>query len=311
MDDYSRIVITAVEQAKNVVVKIDNYQKNKGGKLEPKGSGSGFIFSSDGYIFTNSHVIHKADKLVVTLLDGRQEEGHVIGEDPDTDLGIVKVYTSGYAIAKLGDSDALRIGQLVIAIGNPFGYMHTVTAGVVSAIGRTMTTNTGRLVDNVIQSDAALNPGNSGGPMINASSEVVGVNTAILRGAQGLSFSININMAKDLAGELIQSGKVVRGYLGIQMQEVPINQRIVNFLRLEVNKGLLVTSIEQETPAKISDLLPGDIIFQFEGNDLPNSNALFRQLTKDRISKPCNLKVIRGTRLVDVEIVPGLRPVKA
>ncbi|HET7180205.1 MAG TPA: trypsin-like peptidase domain-containing protein, partial [Chryseosolibacter sp.] len=195
-----------MDQVKNAVVKIDVY-KQVNSKFRAAGSGSGFIFSSDGLIFTNSHVVHGADRIMVSLLNENEIEATLVGEDPDTDLAILKIYTDGYSVAKLGDAMQLQIGQFVVAIGNPYGYQHTVTAGVVSALGRTLRTQSGRLVDNVIQSDAALNPGNSGGPMINTDAEVIGVNTAMINGAQGLSFSVDINTAKEVAVQLLKDGK--------------------------------------------------------------------------------------------------------
>lgn len=213
------MIIEAVEKTKNAVVKIDVFKKANDGKLRPAGSGSGFIFSSDGLVFTNSHVVEGAEKIMVSLLNENEIEGFLIGNDPDTDLAILKIYTEGYSVAKLGDAQQLQIGQFVIAIGNPMGYQHTVTTGVVSALGRTLRTQSGRLVDNVIQSDAALNPGNSGGPMITTDGEVIGVNTAIIQGAQGLSFSVDINTAKEIARQLITDGKVFRAYLGLMLRK--------------------------------------------------------------------------------------------
>src|SRR6201991_5048887 len=225
MDSYSNMIISAVQAVKNAVVKIDVY-KSIQGKLRPAGSGSGFIFSSDGLIFTNSHVVNGAEKIMVSLLNENEIEAQLVGKDVDTDLAILKIYTNGYSFAKLGDSSQLQIGQLVIAIGNPLGYQHTVTTGVVSALGRSLQTQSGRLVDNVIQSDAALNPGNSGGPMITTDGEVIGVNTAIIQGAQGLSFSVDINTAKEIAQQLITNGKIFKAYLGLMLQEITINPKI-------------------------------------------------------------------------------------
>jgi S1-C subfamily serine protease len=305
MDAFSNIVINSVNRIKNAVVKIDILKKQNN-KLTPAGSGSGFIFSSDGFIFTNSHVVKGATKIVVTLLDGTAEEAYLVGDDPDTDIAVIKIYASGYSIARLGDSENLQIGQLVIAIGNPYGYQHTVTTGVVSALGRTLQTSSGRLVDNVIQSDAALNPGNSGGPMVDAEGEVIGVNTAIIRGAQGLSFAVGINTAKDIAGFLIKDGKVTKAYLGVMMQELTINPRIVNFYSLKQNKGLFVVSIEKGSPASYSSLREGDIIIGFEENSISSSNDLFKLLTRDKIEKKSTLTVLRNTQKLQVDISPSL-----
>lgn len=306
MDAFSNIVVGAVSNIKNAVVKIDIF-KRQHNKLTPAGSGSGFIFSSDGLIFTNSHVVKGADKITVSLLDGSEEEAFLIGDDPDTDIAVIKIYASGYSIAKLGNSEDLKIGQLVIAIGNPYGYQHTVTTGVVSALGRTLRTTSGRLVDNVVQSDAALNPGNSGGPMVNAEGEVVGVNTAVIRGAQGLSFAVGINTAKDIAGYLIKEGKVLKAYLGVMMQEININPRIINFYGLKNSKGLFVISIEKNSPASRTALREGDIIIGFDNFTINSSNELFKLLTKDKIEKPAQLTVIRSAQKLDISISPGLQ----
>ncbi|MDJ1468479.1 trypsin-like peptidase domain-containing protein [Cytophagaceae bacterium DM2B3-1] len=303
MDAFSNIVVDAVNQIKNAVVKIDIF-KRQHEKMIPVGSGSGFVFSSDGLIFTNSHVVHGADKIVITLLDGSESEAFLVGEDPDTDLAVIKTYANGFSVAKIGDSEALSIGQLVIAIGNPYGYQHTVTTGVVSALGRTLRTNSGRLVDNVIQSDAALNPGNSGGPMVTATGEVVGVNTAVIREAQGLSFAVGINTAKDIAGHLIKEGKVSKAYLGIMLQEITINPRIVNFYNLKTTKGLLVVSLEKNSPARRSQLQEGDIIIGFENTSIQTSHDLFKLLNKDRIEKWSKLEVLRNTQKLDIGIYP-------
>ncbi len=306
MDAFSKMVIEAVDNIKNAVVKIDVY-KTVSGKLRPAGSGSGFIFSSDGLIFTNSHVVHGAEKIMVSLLNENEIEGVLIGEDPDTDLAILKIYTSGYSVAKLGDASDLQIGQFVIAIGNPYGYQHTVTAGVVSALGRTLRTQSGRLVDNVIQSDAALNPGNSGGPMINTDAEVVGVNTAMISGAQGLSFSVAINTAKEIASQLIKDGKVFKAYLGVSLQEVPINPKILRHYHLTNQKGLFVIGIEPGSPATRSQLLDGDIIVSFNGKAINTMHELFKELTRKEILTAVNISVIRHTELLHFTVFPAAK----
>ena len=308
LDSFSSLVVKAVDQVKNAVVKID-VTKNIRGKERNAGSGSGFIFSSDGYILTNSHVVHGAQGIKVTLLDGSVEQAYLVGGDRDTDLALLKIYSTGYSVSRLGDSSGLQIGQLVIAIGNPYGYQHTVSTGVVSALGRTLRTDTGRTIDNVIQTDIALNPGNSGGPMILSNGEVVGVNTAVLRGAQGLSFTVDINTAKEVAGDLIKDGAVSRSYLGIMHQEVNINPRIVNYYRLEHDRGLFVSDVDPNAPSGRSGLLKGDIIIQFNGNDTMDSSSLFKMLKKDTIGRSCELKVIRGTQIKTLNVVPARRPV--
>jgi S1-C subfamily serine protease len=304
MDAFSKMIIEAVDKVKNAVVKIDVYKTVKG-KLRPAGSGSGFIFSSDGLIFTNSHVVHDAEKIMVSLLNENEIEAILVGEDPDTDLAILKIYTDGYSVARLGDASALQIGQFVIAIGNPFGYQHTVTAGVVSALGRSLRTQSGRLVDNVIQSDAALNPGNSGGPMINTDAEVIGVNTAMINGAQGLSFSVDINTAKEIASQLLKDGKVFKAYLGIALQEVPINQKILRHYHLPNHKGLFVVSMEPDSPASRSQLRDGDIIVTFNGKTVNTMHELFKELTHKEILTAVDISVIRHSEMLNFSIFPS------
>lgn len=306
MDPFSAMIIEAVDKMKNAVVKIDVFKTIRG-KLRPAGSGSGFIFSSDGLIFTNCHVVDGAEKIMITLLNENEIEATLVGKDPDTDLAILKIFSEGYSVARLGDSEHLQIGQFVIAIGNPYGYQHTVTTGVVSALGRTLRTQSGRLVDNVIQSDAALNPGNSGGPMITTEAEVIGVNTAIITGAQGLSFSIDINTAKEIARQLIETGSVFRAYLGFSMQEVNINPKIVRHYHLPNKKGLFVTSIEPDTPASRSQLTEGDILVSFNGKAVNSSHELFKELSKKEILTSANISVIRHSELLHFVIFPTVR----
>lgn len=303
MDSYSETIINAVEKIKNAVVKIDIY-RTVNGKLRLSGSGSGFVFSSDGYIFTNSHVVNHAEKIRVTLLDNTELEATLIGDDPDTDLAIIKIYAGNYSVAKLGETDNLRIGQLVIAIGNPYGYQHTVTTGVISALGRTMRTESGRMVEGVIQTDAALNPGNSGGPMINAEAEVIGVNTAVIQGAQGLSFAISISTAKEIASQLIKEGKVFKAYLGFILQEVELNPKIIRYYNLPNKRGLLVVAIEQNSPASRSQVEEGDIIISFNAKPTSNTHDLFKELTQDKVLQLVDIAVIRHSNKLNFGIFP-------
>jgi S1-C subfamily serine protease len=303
MDPYSQMIINSVAKVKNAVVKIDVFKKVQG-KLQRAGSGSGFIFSSDGLIFTNCHVVKEAEKIMVSLLNENEIEASLVGQDPDTDLAILKIYSDGYSVSKLGNADLLQIGQLVIAIGNPLGYQHTVTTGVVSALGRTLRSQNGMLVDNVIQSDAALNPGNSGGPMINTEGEVVGVNTAIIQGAQGLSFSVSINTAKEIASQLIQNGKVFKAYLGFQLQEVPVNAKVRQHYHLPNEKGLFVVSLEENSPASRSQVRAGDIIVSFNNKPVNSLHELFKELTKKEILTLVDISVLRHTELLNVSISP-------
>ena len=249
MDIFSEIIVAAVEKAKNAVVKIDKFSHIRG-KERITGSGSGFVFSSDGLILTNAHVIDNSDLLNVTSLDGNEFTGELTGIDKDTDIAIIKIFGTGYTPVKLGVSSDLKIGQLVIAIGNPLGYQHSVSTGVLSAVGRTMRTPGGHLVDDILQSDAALNPGNSGGPLIDTNGEVVGINTAIIQSAQGISFSIAIDTVKEIARYLISDGKVTKAFLGLMTHEIEINPRIRNFYRASIQKrdinyrsGKLITGI--------------------------------------------------------------------
>jgi S1-C subfamily serine protease len=306
MDAFSQMIIDAVAQVKNAVVKIDVY-KTLQGKLRPAGSGSGFIFSSDGLIFTNNHVVSGAEKIMVSLLNENEIEATLIGKDPDTDLAILKIYSEGYSVSKLGNAEALQIGQLVIAIGNPLGYQHTVTTGVVSALGRTLRSQNGMLVDNVIQSDAALNPGNSGGPMITTEGEVVGVNTAIIQGAQGLSFSVDINTAKEIASQLIKNGKVFKAYLGFQLQEVSINAKVKHHYHLANEKGLFVVNVEENSPASRSQVKAGDIIISFNNKPVQTLHQLFKELTRKEILTLVDISVIRHAELLNVGIFPVQR----
>ncbi len=308
MDIFSEIIVNAVDKVKNAVVKVDKYS-SKEEKDRISGTGSGFVFSSDGLILTNAHVVDHSGKLVVTLLDGDDFEAEVRGIDTDTDIAIIKIYGSGYSPVKLGVSGDLKIGQFVIAIGNPLGYQHSVSVGVLSGVGRTMRTPDGHLIDNILQSDAAMNPGNSGGPMIDTSGEVIGINTAIIPNAQGLSFSIGIDTAKEIARYLINDGKVLKGYLGLMINEIEINPRIRNFYRLGAKKGIIITGLENYSPASRALLREGDIIVEFNGSSVSNSGELTKQLIGGAlISKPTRMKVLRQTRMLELDIMPVERP---
>jgi S1-C subfamily serine protease len=303
VDIFSKLIIDAVNKTKNSVVKIDVF-KTVSNKVRRAGSGSGFVFSSDGLVFTNSHVVNGAEKIMVSLYNENEIEGFLIGQDPDTDLAILKIYANGYTSARLGDAAELQIGQFVVAIGNPYGYQHTVTTGVVSALGRTLRTQSGQLVDNVIQTDAPLNPGNSGGPMITLDGDVVGVNTAMINGAQGLSFSVNIETAKEIAAQLIQHGKVFKAYLGLMLQEVPMNPKIARHYHLKNKKGLFITAIEPGSPASRSQLMEGDIIVSFNNKPVNSTQELFKALTHRDILTMTDVGVVRHTQLLTVTITP-------
>jgi S1-C subfamily serine protease len=308
MDVFSEIIVAAVDKVKNAVVKVDKFNQ-VAGQEKISGSGSGFVFSSDGLILTNAHVIEKSSRISVTLLDGGEFTAELTGMDRDTDIAIIKIYGSGYSAAKLGSSADLRIGQMLIAIGNPLGYQHSVSVGVLSGTGRTMRTPDGHLIDNILQTDTALNPGNSGGPLTDMKGEVIGINTAIIPFAQGLSFSIAIDTAKEIARYLISEGKVTKAYLGIMVNEIEINPRIINFYRLKSRKGIIVTGLESSSPASKTDLREGDIIIEFNGHTLASSSDLTKSLIGfDLIDKPVSMKVLRQTKILEIGIMPGVRP---
>jgi len=304
MDAYSETIIDAVEKVKTAVVKIELYKKEKD-KEVLAGTGSGFLFSSDGYLFTNSHVVHKAQIIRVKLHDGSTRQATLVGEDPDTDLAILKISEADFKPVKLGDAEGLKIGQLVIAIGNPLGFQHTVTAGVVSALGRTLEGQTGRMMDSMIQTDAALNPGNSGGPLINAEGEVVGVNTATIRGAQGLCFAISINTAKDVANQLIRFGKVKRAYLGVVMQQIDLVPKLRAIHELVNKQALFISEVAAGSPADKAGILSGDIILSFNSQPIESSDSLYKALTEDKIGQFQYIGILRNNYKTEFRITPA------
>jgi S1-C subfamily serine protease len=308
MDSFSEIIVNAVEKVKNAVVKIDKFS-NIRGKERPAGTGSGFVFSTDGLILTNAHVIDRSDRMEITLLDGNKFNAELKGIDKDTDIAIIKIFGSGYSAARLGSSGDLKLGQFLIAIGNPLGYQHSVSVGVLSGVGRTMRTPDGHLIDDVLQSDTSLNPGNSGGPLIDTSAQVVGINTAIIPSAQGLSFSIGIDTVKEIARYLIIEGKVTKAYLGLMIHEIEIHPRIRNFYHLDSKKGLMVTGLEKSSPAGRANIYQGDIIIEFNGRSIESSGDLTKLLTGGKlISRAVRIKLLRQTRIKELDIYPVERP---
>jgi S1-C subfamily serine protease len=303
LDAYSRAVVGAAEKVGPAVVNIEVRHSNRKNPMAG-GHGSGFIFTQDGFILTNSHVVHRATAMDVTLADGRRLPAHLIGDDPDTDLAVVRVHTWPLAAVELGDSQVVRVGQLAIAIGNPYGFQASVTAGVVSALGRSLRARSGRLIDDIIQTDAALNPGNSGGPLVNAQGEVIGVNTATIVPAQGLCFAIAINTAKFVAGRLIRDGIVRRSYIGVAGQTVPLARRVVRFHHLPVETGVLVISVEPNSPAQKAGLSNGDVIVEFDGVNIDGIDDLHRLLTEERAGMPARLRILRRTESLALSIVP-------
>ncbi|MCI0674703.1 MAG: trypsin-like peptidase domain-containing protein, partial [Phycisphaerales bacterium] len=269
-----------------------------------QGSGSGFIFTPDGFILTNSHVVHGVDKVVAVLPDGTKHDADLIGDDPETDLAVIRIHASGLKAAELGDSQSIQVGQLVIAIGNPYGFQATVTSGVVSGLGRSMRARTGRLIDDVIQTDAALNPGNSGGPLVTSRGEVIGVNTAVILPAQGVCLAIPINTAKFVAVRLIAYGKVKRSFIGVAGQNVKLHRRVNRVHGLENQSGVLVMGVEPGSPGEKAELYEGDVIVEFEDQKVEGIDDLHRVLTEERVGKKSTLRVLRGEEMRVLEITP-------
>ncbi len=265
----------------------------------------GFSSRPDGFLLTNSHVVHGASRIEVTTPDGRKAPGYLVGEDPHTDLAVVRVHEVGLTAAPLGSSSDLRVGQIAVAIGNPYGFAWTVTAGVVSALGRTLRTATGRLVENVIQTDAALNPGNSGGPLVDSKGEVIGVNTAMILPAQGICFAIGIDTAKVVAGKLMKDGRIRRAHLGLGGQTVPIVRRLVVHHGLVKPNGVLVASLERGGPAERAGIEEGDIVVGFAGEAIAGIDDLHRLLDAERIGVRCEVEFLRGTVRLTRAVLPG------
>ena len=305
LDAYSRAVVGAAEQVGPSVVTIEVGSGQRPGR---GGQGSGFVIAPDGLILTNSHVVHKAKSVHVSLSDGHRHPAELIGEDPDTDLAVVRASASGMPALTLGDSAAVKVGQLVIAIGNPLGFSATVTAGVVSALGRSLRSRSGRLMDDISQTDAALNPGNSGGPLVSSHGEVIGVNTAVISGAQGLCFAIAANTAQFVVGRLIRDGRIRRSYMGVAGQNTKILRQIVRFYGLPVETGILVATIEPDSPASKSQLREGDIIISLDSQQTAGIDQLHRLLTEERIGKQTPMTVIRRTEKLEIDVTPAESP---
>jgi S1-C subfamily serine protease len=317
LDVYSQMVIGVAERVSPSVVNIEIRRQRNARQVgrgrfpqEARGSGSGFIFTPDGFILTNSHVANGAAGIEVTLADGRKYEAQPVGDDPDTDLAVIRITAPNLAPAALGESQKIKVGQLVVAIGNPYGFQSTVTAGVVSALGRSLRSSSGRLMDDVIQTDAALNPGNSGGPLVNSRGEVIGVNTAMILPAQGICFAIAIDTAKFVAGKLLRDGRISRSYIGVAGQNVPLPRRFVRFYNLPVESGILVVSLEPDSPARRAGVSEGDLIIGFAGRPVAGIDDLHKLLTEERVGQMATLEVIRRTERLTLQVVPGEVPDK-
>jgi S1-C subfamily serine protease len=306
LDAYSATVVAAVERVGPAVVGVEAHRRADGREI-PAGSGSGVVFTPDGFVLTNHHVVAQASSLRVVTPDGESHPAHLIGSDPDTDLAVVRVHADGLVAAELGESGRLRVGQLVAAVGNPLGFDHTVTAGVVSALGRGMRAGNGRLIEQVIQTDAALNPGNSGGPLVDGHGRVVGINTMMIAGAQGLCFAIPIDLAIEVASQLIHRGRVRRGRLGIACAPARLTRRQVRWFQLPGERAVRVSEVEADGPAARAGLTRGDLLVALDDEALDGPDALHRLLAAERIGAPVRLGVLRAYDRLAVTVVPEER----
>ena len=308
LDAYSRAVIDVVDGVGPAVVSVIIGGTARNRRPEMTGAGSGLIFTPDGYILTNSHVVHKAGRLEVMMTDGRQFQATLIGEDPSTDLAVIRIDAFGLPYASFGDSRALRVGQLVIAIGNPLGFQSTVSTGVVSALGRSLRGVGGRLIEEIIQTDVPLNPGNSGGPLVDSRGRVIGVNTAIIRMAQGISFSVPIDTAKWVIPQLLTHGRVRRGILSIGGQQRPLDRRLTRALHLNQSQAVEVISVEPGGPGARAGLRDGDLILSINERIVTSVDDLHRFLAEWPIGRAATLNVLRGIERQKLEVVPAEAP---
>jgi S1-C subfamily serine protease len=303
LDSYSQTIAAVVRRVAPSVVNIRVLSGDRG-----TGGGSGFILARDGFILTNSHVVYGARDIEVTLRDARVYPAQLIGTDPETDLAVIRIDAPGVQQARLADSSQIRVGQVAVAVGSPYGFQQTVTAGIVSALGRSMRSESGRLMDEIIQTDAALNPGNSGGPLLNSAGEVIGVNTAVILPAQGICFAIASNTAKFVAGWLIKDGRIRRSSIGVAGQNVPLHPRVIRFHKLPVKSGVLVMETEPGSPASVAGLRPNDTIVGFKGHPIATVDDLHKQLVAAEIGLASPLMLLRGTEKLFCMVVPRELP---
>ena len=307
LDAYSKAVVGAAETVSPAVVNLEVRQR-VGTRRTTSASASGFIITPDGFVLTCSHVVHHATAIAVTLSDGRRLSAELVGDDPHTDLALIRIHSDDLVAVRLGDSRALRVGQLAIAIGNPYGFQCTVTAGVVSALGRSLRASSGRLIDDVIQTDAALNPGNSGGPLVTSRGEVIGVNTAVIRPGQGLCFAIAVNTAEFVAVRLIRDGKVRRSWIGVGVENVKLHRRTIRRHTLMTDSGVLVLSVEAGSPAARAHVREGDVIVGYDTQPIASIDELHRVLTEDQAGQRVPLEIIRAGERLTVSVVPAEAP---
>lgn len=308
LDDYSFHVVKVAQTVSRAVTNIRRLAAKSAAADAQQGNGSGFVISSDGFIVTNSHVIEGAKVLEAALPDGRSFEARVVGDDPATDIAVLKIDGVGLPTVTFGPSDKVMAGQIAIAIGNPYGYQYSVTAGVVSALGRTLRSRTGRLIDDVIQTDAALNPGNSGGPLVSSSGQVIGVNTAIIRHAQGLCFAVASNLAQYVVGHLALNGRVRRGFLGVSAQTTGLPPRVLDYLRahqLQNEAAVMVHAVEPQSPAASAGLAVGDLLLQLDETPLNSLDALHKTLDEQSINRRSTLILLRNQKIITVDIYPA------
>ena len=305
LDAYSRAVIGVVERVGPAVVRVDRLRESRRARrVRSEGSGSGFVFTPDGLILTNSHVVSGAERLDVMTADGRSFNADVLGDDPDTDLAVLRISASALPVVELGRSADLRAGQLVVAVGHPLGFEHTVTTGVISATGRSLRARTGRMMENIIQTDAALNPGNSGGPLVTSAGKVVGVNTAVIMGTQGLSFAVPIDTATRVVTAILQEGHVRRAFLGIGGQNTRLPRHLARVTAVASGTGVRVESVVPDSPAGRAGIQPGDVIVGFASTAIASIDDLHRVLTREAIDVAATLRIVRDAAPLDVAITP-------